>query len=261
MSEQKLNSFSIIIPTCGRFLVKRAIKSVQEQIYDGNIEIVIVDDARMGSKKEEFGKMLDNIAVQDSRIKIIHHPKETQRVVATNDGMKSSTKDWLTFLDDDDCYLRTYLYSINRAINQFPDYSIFHFGALVCRADRYEIRPTFDIKEEDVGMQTFRSGKIGMGSFVFKKELLDDIGYLPEGKDLTPYSFADVVKEKFPELREFYGPTYLEGGKELGNPWGQDYLLFWMLTRKHKSKGIPIVPYINYIRRSGFHFQDDNLDV
>ena len=266
MSEdkQKLNSFSVIIPTMGRHLAKRAIQSIQNQIYDGDIEIVIVYDPRDMSKKEEFGNMLDELSKQDVRIKVVKLERNMQRVVATNAGLKNATKDWICLLDDDDEYIRTYLYSMNYAINENPDYSIFHFGAIVNKVNITRWRECPEIKEggpNNEAMERFRSGLLGLGSFIFKREILDETGYLPEGKDLSPYSFADAAKEKYPELIEWYGPKYMEGGKEIGNPWGQDYLLFYMITRKRKSKGLSLMPYIQYVRRGGFHFQDDNLTI
>lgn len=173
--------------------------------------------------------------------------------------MKATKNDWICWLDSDDEYLRTYLDSMNWAINEYPDYKIFHFGALVCTLRGNRIREAPNIKEENEGMERFKSGCIGAGSFIFKRELLDEVGYLPPGTNLTPYTFADACKEETPEIMEWFGPKYMEGGKELGNPWGEDWYMFYKLTRKHKSKRLNHVPYINFIRRSGFIHQDDDL--
>lgn len=262
--EVKMNTFSVIIPCCGRYLVKRAIESVQRQIYDGEIEIIIVDDSRSGSNKEPFARMLDEIAKKDKRIKIIHHDIEKQRVVSRNDGMKVATKDWICWLDDDDEYVRTYIYTMNYHINKNPEYPIFYFGAIVHKAERSWIRECPEIKEGGPNrevMETFWSGTIGTGSFIFKRELLDDVGYLPEGDNSTPYAFADAMKRLRPEIYERYGGFYMDGGKEFGNPWSDDWAMIYLLTRKYKAKGIPVIPYIQYVRRGGYDFQDNNLNI
>lgn len=259
--ETKQNSFSVIIPTCGRWLVKRTIESVQRQIYDGDFEIIVVNDSRAGSDREEFSKMLDDIAEKDNRVKIIHHESEKQRVVSRNDGMKKATKDFICWLDDDDEYLRSYLYSFNHAINQYPEYSIFYCGAVVCRAERYWTREAPNLKEEGKGMEKFWSGTIGSGSFIFKRKLLDEVGYLPEGERTTPYAFSDALKKEMPEIMERFGPLYLDGGKECGNPWGEDWAMLYILTRKHKAKGLPILPYVQFVRRGKFLYQDENLKI
>lgn len=255
MPENKENTFSIILPTAERKnLVQLAIKSVQEQLYP-HWELIIVDDASTDGSKE----VLDEIAAKDPRITVIHHDIRKQRVVSRNDGMRAAKNDWICWMDSDDEYVRTYFDSLNWAINEYPDYKVFHFGTLVCRLRRYEIRDTFNIKEEGEGMESFRGGHIGTGSFIFNKELLGTVGYLPEGHNASPYAFADIAKNEHPEIKDRYGPKYLEGGKELGNPWGEDWYMFYRITRKHKSKGLPFILYVNYIRRSGFIHQDEDL--
>ena len=256
MEEQiKENTFSIILPVAERKnLVQKAIKSVQNQPYQ-KWELIVVNDGSTDGTKEA----IDEIAKTEPRMKVIHHPMRIQRVISRNDGMKAATNDWICWLDSDDEYVRTYLDSINWAINEYPEYKIFHFGTLVCKLRYYTVRETPNIKEEGEGMERFSSGKIGAGSFIFKRELLDEVGYLPEARRGTPYAFADIAKEESPEIMEWYGPKYMEGGKELGNPWGEDWYMFYKLTRKHKSKGLPFILYLNYIRRSGFIHQDDDL--
>lgn len=256
MEEQiKENSFSIIIPVAERKnLVQKAIHSIQNQLFQ-NWELIVVDDGSTDGTAE----VLDEIAKTEPRMKVIHHPTRIQRVKTRNDGMKMATKDWICWLDSDDEYTRCYLDSLNWAINEYPDYKIFHFGTLVCKLRYYTVRGTFDIQEEGEGMQRFKSGGIGAGSFIFKRELLDEVGYLPEPERNTPYAFSDICKKESPEIMEWFGPLYMEGGKELGNPWGEDWYMFYKLTRKHKSKGLPFILYLNYIRRSGFIHQDDDL--
>lgn len=248
------NTFSIVIPTAERKnLVQRAIQSVRNQLYP-NWELIVVDDSSEDGSQE----ILKKLAEEESRIKFISSiGGRKQRVAIRNMGMKEATKDWICWLDSDDEYLRTYLDSLNMAIDMNPEYKIFHFGALVCRLKNYSVRPALHIKEEGEGMERFSGGGIGTGSFVFKRDLLEEVGYLPEGR--TCYMFADAAKAEMPEIMDWYGPKYMEGGKELGNPWGEDWYMFYKLTRKHKSKELSIVPYIDYIRRSGFIHQDDDL--
>jgi len=251
---EKNNEFSIIIPTFERpNLTIRAIQSIQGQIYP-HWELIVIDD---GSREEYKEKIENYIKSQnDPRIKIIHYEGRKQRVIARNVGIKNATKEWLCHLDSDDEYLRTYLNSANWAINEYPQYSCFHGGAVVCRLKEYSIREPFEIKEEGNGMEKFRSGRIGMGSFFYKRSLHDEIGCFPETG--SPYRFADMAKDEMPEIMEWYGKKYLEGGKELGNPWGEDWYLFYKITRKYKSKKVPLLTYIHFIRRSGFIEQDED---
>lgn len=253
----KNNSFSIILPTCGRpNLTQRAIQSVQDQLYQ-DWELIIVEDGSDQPVKDILNKFVEEL--NDPRIKIIHHENRMQRLVARNTGIKNATKDWICHLDSDDEYLRTYLDSMNWAIGEYPEYKCFHFGAVICRLGRYYIREPFNIKEENEfgeAMERFRSGHMGMGSFVYRREIHDEIGYFPEAGNA--YRFSDMAKDEFPEFVEWYGPKYLDGGKELGNPYGDDFYLIYKITRKYKSKMLPFLTYIQYIRRSGFLVQDDD---
>ena len=254
--QEQQNTFSIVMPTCERpNLTIRAIQSIQGQFYQ-NWELIVVED---GSRAEVKGHIQDYIEKQnDVRIKLIHHDVRMQRLVARNTGIKAAQNDWMCHIDSDDEYLRTYLNSLNWAINEYPDYDIFHFGALVCTLRNYRLRESSEIKEleNELGMEKFKSGVINLGSFIYKRKLHDEIGYFPEFG--SPYKFSDFAKDEMPECLDWYGPKYMEGGKELGNPWGDDWYLFYKLTRKHKSKDLPFYTYLHYIRRGGFLQQDDD---
>jgi len=254
-TSDKLNSFSIVIPTCERQnLMQRSVRSAQNQIYEGDFEVVVVDD---GSTDKTW-EILKDIVKEDSKVRAFRHKGRMQRCQARNTGMKKAKNDWICWLDADDEYMRTYLDSANWAINEYPDYKIFHFGAIVSGLRGYRVRDAANIGEEveGPGMEKFKSGCIGTGSFFFKRELLDDVGYLPVAG--SPYKFADLAKEELPEIMEWFGPKYLEGGKELGNPWGDDWFMFYKLTRKYKSKQVPFLTYVQYVRRSGFLQQDND---
>jgi len=257
MSKEKENSFSIVIPCCGRpNLTIRAIQSIQAQIYQ-NWELIVVEDGSPQDQKDKLNKYIEK--QKDKRIQIIHHPERIQRCCTRNTGLKAAKNDWICHLDSDDEYLRTYLNSANWAINEYPDYKCFNFGAIVCGLRGYRAREPREFQEENEfgeAMERMRSGSISMGSFLYKREIHDDIGYFPEAG--SPYKFADIAKDEFPEFMEWHGPKYMEGGKELGNPWGDDYYLFYKITRKYKTKTLPFLTYIQYVRRSGFIEQDDD---
>ena len=253
------NSFSIIIPTCNRKNVaKRAIYSALNQLYVGDFEVIVVDD---GSNDGTW-EMLEELSKEHPRLKIAKHEGRIQRLAARNTGLKLATKDWICHLDSDDEYLRSYLASANEFINENPDYKVFNGGHIVCRLKRYELRLVHDFKVENEfgeAMDRFRSGCIGMGAFFYRREIHDEIGYFFETG--SPYKFADFAKDEFPEMIEWFGPKYMEGGKEIGNPWGEDYYLFYKITRKYKSLPVPMYCYVNYIRRSGFIDQDNDVDL
>ena len=247
-------TFSIVLPVASNPINTRkvgfigAVDSVFRQSYT-DWELILVDDGCT----DDIPQLIDEYAKKDTRIKAIHQ-QQKQRTGARNAGMKAATKDWICWLDSDDEYLKTYLEVLNSYMTEdYPGYKCYHFGAIVVRMGYQSLRQTQELKEENNHMEFFRSGGTGAGSFVFHKSILADVGFLPEC--LNPYRFADLCKEESPELIQHYGPKYLEGGKELGNPWGDDWYMFYKITRKYKSKGLPIAPYIQYVRRQRFSFQ------
>lgn len=238
--------------------VQRAIKSVLSQQFP-DWELIVVDD---GSVDGITPEILDKFAASDSRIKVIHKINEN-RVIALNVGMKAATGDWICWLDSDDEYNTHYLRELDAATEDFPEYKIFNFGALIYWQDHNStVRPVFTPAIEGEGHEWFRSGHIGAGSFVFRRDLWesDDKYHMPD--EVNPYQFAaaskfnlmlDPVADKFQyENVENPDGAFTDGvyrhGLSLGNPWGQDMLQFYLLTRDNLSKPLDILLYIQYPR-------------
>jgi glycosyltransferase involved in cell wall biosynthesis len=239
------NSFSVIIPTRTREkLLARAVNSILNQTYD-NFECIVVDDHSTDGTKarieNEFGDFpcIEYISTESV------YPGKSNRYYTRNAGMKTATKDWICWLDDDDEYASIYLEAVNDAINEFPDYKVFNFAALVHHNKKnggkayYKystVRGTFKPAEAEVGHIHFESGGIGSGSFVFHRSILDEIGYLPE---VTHWWDAAEVAQI---------PGYGQHLRPLGNPWGDDYYMFYKITRKFKSKSLDLILYIQHTR-------------
>src|SRR3990167_2036636 len=255
----KLNSFSIVVPSCERpNLTIRCINTLLDQAYDGDFEIILVEDGSRDEVKQKLDNYVESIN-DDSKLRIIHHEKRMQRLVARNTGIKNATKEWITHVDSDDQLIRCALDNYNWAINEYPEYEVFNYGAIVHRLKRHELRHPIEFKDDESGQyvtEKFKSGLIGMGSFFYKRSLHDEVGLYPEVG--SPYKFSDWAKDEFPECLEWYGPKYLDGGKEMGNPWGDDWLLFYLLTRNHKSKCLPLYTYHQFVRRSDLCGHDDD---
>jgi glycosyltransferase involved in cell wall biosynthesis len=238
-------------------VVQRAIKSIINQQFP-DWELVIIDDGCTDITPE----ILKKFAKQDKRIRVIHQENQN-RAVARNRGMQEAKGEWICWMDCDDEYSSHYLRELNQAIKEFPEYKIFNFGSLIYWPDHHStIRPVFTPKEEGEGHEWFRSGHIGTGSFIFRRDLwASDKKYrIPD--EPNPYQFA--ADSKFPmkltrEEDEYkYDNTenpeqmFQDGvkrhGSSLGNPWGDDFLQFYLLTRDNKSKPLDVLLYIQYPR-------------
>jgi glycosyltransferase involved in cell wall biosynthesis len=244
------NTFSIIIPTYNRArTILRALSSaVWQQYPKDKFEVIVVDDGSTDNTEELLKELSQDI-------QIIFLGKNEGRLVARNMGMKMAKHDWICWLDSDDEYLTTYLDTINNAINEFPTYKIFNFGAVAFDEANYNswLRDTFlpDTQANGVGHVAFKSGGLGTGSFVFSRTLYEKYGGLPEAR--TPYgddaSLPALATQMYPELRELYGQTEDGQWKPFGNPWGDDWLYFYILTRENISKPLPIHLYLQHVRR------------
>lgn len=89
---------SVIVPVYNvpeRYLEKCVSSLVNQTLND--IEIILVDDGT----PDTSGKLCDDFAKKDSRIKVIH--QENKGLCgARNTGVKSSTGEWISFVDGDD---------------------------------------------------------------------------------------------------------------------------------------------------------------
>lgn len=235
--------------------VQRAIKSIINQQYP-DWELILVDD---GCCDDITPRILDKFAESDKRIKVVHIPNGN-RAIARNTGMDTATGDWICWLDSDDEYSTHYLRELDKAIKDFPDYKIFNFGSIIHWPDHHTtIRPVFTPAIVDDGHEWFHSGYIGAGSFVFSRELWKqnpEKYRIPD--EVSPYAFAaasryDMRLEPHREDIEFESQdAFLDGkmrvGLSLGNPWGDDFLQFYLLTRDNHSKPLDVLLYIQYPR-------------
>lgn len=249
------NSFSVIIPAYNRQdTIGRAVRSILNQTYQ-NWELIVVNDGSTDDTQKEVSRYMRNCP----NIRMFVTPTNYGRLSARNFGMKVAQKEWICWLDSDDEYISTYLETYNYYINRYPEYDIFHSGMLVkgyetidnIKYDNgYRIVQPFNLAETETGMASFDKGKIGSGSFVFRKSLLDDIGFFPETK--IPYgsdeSFPALWVKQDEQMKEICKQNEQGQWLPLGNPFGDDYAFFWKMTRKHKSKCINAILYIQHVK-------------
>lgn len=247
-------------------MVQRAIKSIINQQFP-DWELILVND---GCAEEDTPRIMKEFAKSDKRIRVIEQ-ENLNRVYALNNGMEQAKGDWVTWLDCDDEFSSHYLRAIDAAIKDFPEYKIFNFGSLIYWEDHHStIRPVFAPQVEGNGHEWFRAGHIGAGSFVFRRDLwASDPKYrMPD--EVNPYQFAasskfdlrlDPVADQFQfDNTENPAGAFTDGvyrhGLSLGNPWGQDMLQFYLLTRDNLSKPLDILLYIQYPRAHEERFEN-----
>lgn len=236
--------------------VQRAIKSILNQQYR-DWELILVDD---GCADEVTPDIMQKFADLDKRIKVIHQDNQN-RAIARNTGMDNATGEWICWLDCDDEYTSHYLRALDKAIKENPEHKIFNFGSLVYHGDvRSTIRETFYPSIEEEGHVWFRSGQIGSGSFIFRRDLWKSKPEYRIPDEVNPYQFAAASRfpmklepgtyeyENAENPEEAFQDGVYRHGLSLGNPWGDDALQFYLLTRDNHSKPLDILLYIEYKR-------------
>jgi glycosyltransferase involved in cell wall biosynthesis len=222
-------------------MFQRCIASVQAQTFKDFVW-VIADD--------KCNPSVENIP---GNATIITLPEKSGRIIATNAALKESTGDWLCFLDADDEYSTIYLEALADAIRLNPEYKVFNMNHLIFDYD-YKTWVRKFINMEVQGNLPFPSGVIGTGSYIFHRSVLEDVGMVPE---LGLWDLTNWFLEKYPEEKPFFEKKDRPGEyNSIGNPWGQDMVLWYMITRKYKAKYLDTALY--YVHsRWGHRWPDD----
>ena len=262
-----MTKFSVVIPVYSAYepgiadpeqrhyrakQVQRAIKSIVNQQFT-DWELILVNDGCTDNTPEILRKFADS----DSRIKVVDQVN-SNRAIARNTGMDHATGEWICWLDSDDEYSTHYLREIHQATIDFPEYKIFNFGSIIHFPDHHTaIRSVYSPAIEGDGHEYFRSGHIGAGSFCFKRELWKSKPEYRIPDEVNPYQFAaaSLFDMRFgadqPHVENptgaFHDGVYRHG-LSLGNPWGDDFLQFYNLTRDNHSKPLDVLLYIQYPR-------------
>lgn len=238
--------------------VQRAIKSVMSQQFT-DWELIIVDD---GSVDEITPRVLSAFEDMDKRITVYRKVNEN-RAIARNYGMERAKGDWIVWLDSDDELMTHYLREVDQATRDFPEYKIFNFGSITHYPDHHTmIRSVYEPKETKKGHEWFRAGHIACGSFVFRRDLWASNKKYHIPNEASPFHFAAASKFPYKLTREedewkydntenpdgMFQDGVFRQGSSLGNPWGDDALQVYLLTRDNKMKPLDVLLYIIYPR-------------
>ena len=105
---------SIIMPVYGvEKYLSASINSVLNQTYK-NFELILIDD----KSPDKSPEICDEFAQKDSRIKVVHKPKNEGLGFARNTGLDIAIGDYVYFIDSDD-YIESQL--LEKAIDAFDE--------------------------------------------------------------------------------------------------------------------------------------------
>lgn len=249
----------------------RCIASVKAIDYK-DFEWVVVDDG--SSIQFLWDTLLNGFDLN------LIHKKHQERVLAYNRAFEVARGNWWIFLDSDD-ELDPHIFTVlDSVIEENPGYKMFNFGAVYVYQDGgLATKNPFKPKMLKVGHEEFGGGNIVNGTFIFHRSVYEDLGgyftdqvdeegYIrdidctvlnypwypdqpkPYIRDVylgTPYDLSAAAQLKFPELQKYFMEKHPDHPeklvKELGNPWGQDFLIFYQYTRRYHCLPVDLYLY------------------
>ncbi|MGI8481292.1 MAG: glycosyltransferase, partial [Chthoniobacterales bacterium] len=109
---------SIILPVYnpGLAVLETAISSVRHQLYN-NWELCIADDASTDARVRPF---LEQIARDDSRVKLTFRDRNGHISACSNSALKIATGEWCALLDQDDAFAKNALAFVALEIDRYP---------------------------------------------------------------------------------------------------------------------------------------------
>jgi GT2 family glycosyltransferase len=114
--------------------LRRAIESVQAQVYS-NWELCIADDA---SPKPHVRKVLEELAAQDPRIKVVFRASNGHISAASNSALELATGEFCAFVDHDD---------------EIPPHALYYFAELINRDPNSELIYSDEDKISETGVR------------------------------------------------------------------------------------------------------------
>ena len=202
-----MKKISVIVPVYNveKYLDK-CIESILNQTFK-NLEIILLDDG----STDNSGKMCDEYAKKDSRIKVVH--KENGGISDTrNKGIDVSTGEYIGFVDSDD-YISEDMFETMYNLSE-------RYGADISVVSYYEIRKNKIIDVRDSGelsvmtteesiKELLRDTKIQSYPWnkLYRRELFEGIRY-PQGKNFEDIATTLLLFEKATRVVREEKPVY-----------------------------------------------------
>lgn len=164
-------TFSVVMPVYNPPLdyLRHAIESVQAQIYP-HWEICIADDM---SPKQEVRDLLNELAAQDSRIKLVFREKNGHISAATNSAIEIATGDFIALMDNDDVLPPHALAYMALAAHQNPSAGLIYSDEDKITADNVRQAPYFKCQ---LNYELLLSQNMISHFGVYRRSVLEAIG-------------------------------------------------------------------------------------
>lgn len=216
---------SILMPTYGRGkngFFKRAVTSYIEQTFK-DTELIIIDDANTDGTSEQ----IDEFMKRDKRISCIRHKKNMGLpAISTYEALKKARGEYIGFLFDD-CVL--YPTAYERTLKRMEEEGVqASYGRVLVYTDKNDMSKNMELYSKEKQLDNLEiSNSVGNITIIFKKDIIETIGYLDPHVCLSRVNDWDLItriKRKFHLIE-----TGILFAKEYGitqsNSLGNSYLI------------------------------------
>lgn len=179
-SQSSRPKVSFVIPVFNdEKYIKQAITSCLNQTLK-DVEVVCVDDKSSDNTPE----IIQQIASEDSRVRLIQHDKNMSALQARRTGIENSQADYILFLDgDDEFHKDTAQLTYTQAVETNSD--LVGFGLEITSSNgrlygfEKNVRPTHsELLDEDILKNLFEPGRVAQGQavrYLYRKPLLKKV--------------------------------------------------------------------------------------
>mgnify|MGYP002516578684 FL=1 len=130
-----MQTVSVIIPTYkNRGGLVKSIDSVLSQDYEGQLEVIVVDDNDPLSSFRKETELLMSKYKDDGRVRYLRHEINKNGAAARNTGIRASKGDYIAFLDDDDLFLKD---KLKKQVAYLDSHKEFDAVYCLARRDKY----------------------------------------------------------------------------------------------------------------------------
>lgn len=171
---------SVIVPTYQRdTTLIRALDSLLIQTYHP-LEIVVIDDNKEKKYRDKVKAIEADYLKKAVNIKFIYNEKNLGGAGSRNVGVKHSQGAYVTFLDDDDIYLKDKIKKqYQEMVSQSLDLSLTNLIVKDEKGKILEVREHQDLSDKskkDLVLIHFKYHLTGTPTFMFKRVAFDKIG-------------------------------------------------------------------------------------
>lgn len=173
--------FSIIIPLYNKEdYITNTLNSVLAQTFT-DFEVIVVNDVSTDNS------VAVALTVKDKRIRFVNHPVNKGLSASRNTGIKNASSNYVAFLDADDLWKPTFLETIFKLINNYPQASLFatKYEEIYPRNIILESYYDLSLENDTTGIIDFYKSNLNKSIYYpsclcVKKEIFETIGYYDE---------------------------------------------------------------------------------